>query len=67
MLAAAGRDRHVRLYDEQTKSLICAMKEKGHLYGHANRIFSVKFGKADQNMIATGGWDNNIFIYDVRK
>ena len=35
--------------------------------GHANRIFCVKFSKADQNILATGGWDNNIFLYDLRK
>lgn len=67
LLAVAGRDRHVRIYDETTKAQICAMKEKGKLSGHANRIFALKFNKTDQNMLASGGWDNNIFIYDVRK
>ena len=67
LLAAAGRDRHVRIYDEATKAEICAMKERGKLFGHANRIFCVKFNKTDQNMLASGGWDNNIFLYDVRK
>lgn len=43
------------------------MKEKGKLMGHANRIFSVKFAKHDENILASGGWDHNIFLYDVRK
>mmetsp|Transcript_707 Transcript_707/g.990 ORF Transcript_707/g.990 Transcript_707/m.990 type:complete len:215 (-) Transcript_707:240-884(-) len=42
------------------------MKEKGKLTGHGNRIFCVKFNKGDQNMIVSGGWDNNIFVYDMR-
>jgi COMPASS component SWD3 len=67
ILATGGRDRHVRLYDEQTKSLICAMKEKGKVCGHANRIFAVKFAKHDQNMMASGGWDHNLFLYDIRR
>jgi len=66
-LAAAGRDSHVRLYDEVTKAKIIEMKERQKVCGHANRIFCVKFNKADQNMLASGGWDNNVFIYDVRK
>ncbi len=47
LLAAAGRDRHVRIYDETTKSLAFQMKEKGKLIGHGNRIFCVKFNKGD--------------------
>lgn len=66
LLATAGRDRHVRVYDETTKSLAFTMKEKGKLMGHGNRIFCVKFNKGDQNMLVSGGWDNNVFIYDMR-
>ena len=66
LLACAGRDRHVRVYDETTKALAFSMKEKGRLMGHGNRIFCVKFNKGDQNMLVSGGWDNNVFIYDMR-
>lgn len=66
LLACAGRDRHVRIYDETTKSLAFTMKEKGRLMGHGNRIFCVKFNKGDQNMLVSGGWDNNVFVYDMR-
>lgn len=65
-LAAAGKDRHVRIYDESTKSLAFTMKEKGKMLGHSNRIFCVKFNKGDQNILASGGWDNNVFFYDMR-
>ena len=66
LLATGGKDRHVRVYDETTKSLAFTMKEKGKLIGHGNRIFCVKFNKGDQNMLVSGGWDNNIFVYDMR-
>ena len=42
------------------------MKEKGRLIGHGNRVFCVKFNKGDQNMLVSAGWDNNIFVYDMR-
>ena len=65
-LAVAGRDRVVRIYDETTKSLAFEMKQKGKLIGHGNRIFCVKFNKGDENIICSGGWDNNVFVYDMR-
>mmetsp|Transcript_2690 Transcript_2690/g.4538 ORF Transcript_2690/g.4538 Transcript_2690/m.4538 type:complete len:324 (+) Transcript_2690:20-991(+) len=67
VLAAAGKDRYIRLYDEQTKSLLLKMKESATLCGHSNRIYCVKFNPMDPNMIASGGWDNTIQIYDIRR
>ena len=43
LLATAGKDRYVRLYDEQTKAMVMKLKEKKELPGHSNRIFCVKF------------------------
>lgn len=60
LLAVAGRDLHIRIYDETTKSLAVKMKEKGELPGHSNRIFSVKFNPNDSNMLVSGGWDNTL-------
>lgn len=68
LLATAGKDKYVRLYDEQTKGLVMKMKENGERFpGHSNRIFAVKFNPYDNNMIASGGWDNTVQIYDIRK
>lgn len=67
ILAAAGKDKYIRLYDEQTKSLMCKFKDLGKYPGHSNRIFSVKFNPIDANQIVSGGWDNTIQIYDVRQ
>ena len=47
LLAAAGRDRYIRVYDETTKTLAFAMKEKLELPGHSNRVFCVKWNHID--------------------
>lgn len=60
LLASAGKDGHVRIYDETTKSLTFAMKERGLLPGHSNSVYCVKFNKSDPNMVISGGWDNTI-------
>jgi COMPASS component SWD3 len=68
LLATAGKDKYVRLYDEQTKGLVLKMKEGGERFpGHSNRIFAVKFNQNDPNVIASGGWDNTVQIYDIRR
>ena len=43
------------------------MKENGELCGHSNRVFCVKFDPVNQNMLASGGWDNTVQLYDIRK
>ena len=34
--------------------------------GHNNRLFSVKIVPYDRNIIISGGWDQNIVLWDVR-
>lgn len=60
LLATAGKDRFVRIYDETTKAMAFKMKEGGGLYGHSNRIFCVKFNPADPNIVVSGGWDRTV-------
>lgn len=44
------------------------MKENGDEFpGHSNRVFCLKCNPYQPNMIATGGWDNTVQIYDIRK
>ena len=43
------------------------MKENGEMPGHSNRVFCVKFDPLSQHTLASGGWDNTIQIYDIRK
>jgi len=66
LLALAGRDLHVHVYDETTKQLAFKMKEGYEQCGHSNRIFCVKFNKQNPNMIVSGGWDNTVQVYDTR-
>lgn len=58
---SAGKSRVLRLYDEDTKSLISemsgGMRNQPFAPGHSNRIFAAKFVPHDNNLIITGGWD----------
>lgn len=65
--ATAGKDRKVRIYDENTKSLLVELTGGMWQYpGHANRIFSIKFNPEDPNIILSAGWDNTIYFWDIR-
>ena len=66
-MAAAGKDKFVRIYDEATKSMVLQMKENGKFCGHSNRIFAVKWDPINSNLLASGGWDNTVQIYDIRE
>jgi len=63
----AGRDRMLRVYDEATKKLKCYLTEgdQAKTAGHSNRVFSLKC--MDTNTMMSGGWDNTVQIWDVRK
>lgn len=60
LLAVAGKDMYINVYDETTKSLAFKMKERGNMPGHSNRIFCTKFNQIDPNMLVSGGWDNTV-------
>lgn len=67
IFATGGNDMIVRLYDDNTKSIITEMKPSGFDNpGHSNRIFSLNFHKENQNLLTSGGWDNTVQFYDVR-
>lgn len=59
--ATAGKDNIIRIYDEETKAIAHQLTGiKWHTHGHNNRIFSVKFKPDDPNVLASGGWDQNV-------
>ena len=67
LFATGGNDKFVRLYDDNTKTLIKKLeRHKYNLPEHSNRIFAVKFSKKDTNLLLSGGWDNTILLYDIR-
>ena len=65
LFAIGCKDRSIKIYDEATRDLsINLTGGSQQISGHDNRIMSVKW--IDHNYILSGGWDNNIFIWDTR-
>ena len=68
VFATGGSDNTVRLYDDETKTLITKMSSNLDYISHSNRIFSLCFGKTDfyESLLTSGGWDNTIKFYDTK-
>ncbi|KAL9645498.1 hypothetical protein ABK040_000564 [Willaertia magna] len=66
--ATAGKDSMVRVYDDETRTLLRTMQGGNGINtaGHTNRIFSLKCHPNDSNVILTGGWDNTVQMWDTR-
>ena len=64
--ATAGNDKSVKLYDDETKSLISNMTPSYNEIGHSNRIFSLCFHKEEEALLVSGGWDKILVFYDTR-
>jgi WD40 repeat protein len=48
--------------------LVCELDNTGQgIPIHSNRVFASKFDREDDNMLISGGWDNNIKIWDLRE
>jgi len=43
------------------------MKYSKKYCGHSNRIFAIKFDPINSNILVSGGWDNTVWIYDLRE
>lgn len=66
--ASAGKDKVIRIYDDETKKKIYSL-ERGFLadqVGHSNRIFALKWKPDDPNILMSGGWDNCVLMWDLR-
>eukprot|EP00471_Norrisiella_sphaerica_P002528 CAMPEP_0184483912 /NCGR_PEP_ID=MMETSP0113_2-20130426/5592_1 /TAXON_ID=91329 /ORGANISM="Norrisiella sphaerica, Strain BC52" /LENGTH=429 /DNA_ID=CAMNT_0026864585 /DNA_START=39 /DNA_END=1328 /DNA_ORIENTATION=- len=67
--ASGGTDKIVRVYEEQTKSLLVELKMgigSRDSDGHSQRIYAVKFHPRDPNMIISSGWDDTVHVWDIR-
>ena len=61
IVACAGVDTFIYLYDETTKKCKATLKSGGKFYpGHSSRVFAMKFHPEDHNLLITGGWDNTL-------
>jgi WD40 repeat protein len=69
LFATAGKDRLVRVYDEATKRMVQTLSggDQKECAGHSNRVFSLKFHPQQPNVILSGGWDNTVQLWDLRK
>jgi len=64
-LAAAGRRKAVKIFDDDKRMLIAKLRPKGQQKpGHSNRIFAVKFHSTGKTLI-TGSWDMTVKVWDV--
>ncbi|PIK46980.1 putative guanine nucleotide-binding protein subunit beta-2-like 1 [Apostichopus japonicus] len=73
--ATAGKDLNVRLYCAETNKLLKVYegsnsllldKEELSEFGHGMRIFALRFHPDENNIFVTGGWDNQLKIWDSR-
>lgn len=65
--ATGGKDRTIRIYDEETQSKVSELLPgMWNCIGHSNRIFSIKYSPDDPNILLSGGWDNTLFFWDLR-
>ena len=63
--AIGCKDRSVKIFDEGTKEKINDLTGGNQQQlGHDNRIMSVKW--IDNSILLTGGWDNNVLVWDLR-
>ena len=59
-------DTKIRIYDDFTGKLITYLQSQDKSNGHSNRIFSLKFDNLNENVLYSGGWDETVYIWDIR-
>jgi len=63
----AGNPFCPQLFDEETFKKVADLSgDNTGKSEHQNRVFSLKFNPYNPNMLVSGGWDNCVYIYDVR-
>eukprot|EP00817_Percolomonadidae_sp_ATCC50343_P001752 CAMPEP_0117427086 /NCGR_PEP_ID=MMETSP0758-20121206/7028_1 /TAXON_ID=63605 /ORGANISM="Percolomonas cosmopolitus, Strain AE-1 (ATCC 50343)" /LENGTH=284 /DNA_ID=CAMNT_0005212559 /DNA_START=593 /DNA_END=1444 /DNA_ORIENTATION=- len=68
--ASAGKDRHVRIYDERRQKLVETLRLGEELTSgkdaHINRIYALRFHPSNPHYIITAGWDHTVQVFDRR-
>lgn len=63
--ALGCHDNSVKVFDENSRSYLYTCEPgRGNRLGHSNRIFAVKW--VDEHVLISGGWDNNVILWDIR-
>ncbi len=68
--AIGGDDKIIKIFDENMKIISHKFSPGGGSnLGHDSRINSISYNKDpnNKNMMVSGGWDRNMFIYDIRQ
>lgn len=64
-LAAAGRRKAIKIFDDEKQKLVSRLRPKGQQKpGHSNRIFSVRFDDTGKTLV-TGSWDMTVKVWDL--
>ena len=68
---ADSKDKIINIYDLEKQKLknelISGFDKNGKIIQHSNRIFGLKYKYNDKNIILSGSWDDNLFIWDLRE
>ena len=65
--AVGCENKEILIFDDQMK-FVSSKFNAGSKYvpGHQSRINSVCFDSSDSNVLVSGGWDQNVYKYDLR-
>ena len=72
VFATAGKGRDVRIYDSVTSANVLTFagyhvdSNVKDVDGHAKRVFAIKFHPEFNDVLMTGGWDEQVKIWDAR-
>jgi WD40 repeat protein len=62
----AGKDGIVRIYDTTTSRIVQSFSDEAKLH-HSSRVHSLVFHREFGNLVATGGWDMRVLLFDLRQ
>ena len=73
LLASAGKDGMIRIYDEEHKGISSTLKwaeatdyREVPSGAHSSRVQSVKWFPGSENLLISGGWDKTVQLWDTR-